>query len=186
MKNRIIKSGSLLISEPFLGDPHFNRSVIVICEHNEMQGSFGLVLNQTSKHLLADVMEDNIYPDIPLGTGGPVGQNTLHFLHRRPDLIEGGIEITKGVFWGGNFQKVKELLNNSALLPKDIRCFIGYSGWSAGQLTEELKKDSWYIGKADSDTIFEIPTNGLWRSVLKNMGGDFKVIANYPVDPSLN
>ena len=181
-----IKNGSLLISEPFLGDPNFERSVVLICEHETTQGSFGLILNQTSNLQLADVLEENIYPDVPLFVGGPVQHNTLHYLHRRPDVIDGGVEVMEGVVWGGNFQQVKDLLNNGVLSPKDIRCFIGYSGWSVSQLEKEVKKDSWIISKTTADTIFDTPAEEFWRSILKEMGGDFKVIANYPIDPRLN
>ena len=184
MKN--ISNGSLLISEPFLGDPNFERSVVLICEHETTNGSFGLVLNQTSHLQLADVLEENIYPDVPLFVGGPVQHNTLHYLHRRPDVIDGGIEVMKGVVWGGNFQQVKELLNNGVLSPNDIRCFIGYSGWSSEQLEKEMKKDSWIVAKTTADVIFDTPTENFWRSILKDMGGDFKVMSNYPIDPRLN
>ena len=124
---RNVKQGSVLISEPFLGDPNFERSVVLICEHETTQGTFGLVLNQTSNLLLADVLEENIYPDVPLQVGGPVQHNTLHYLHRRPDLIDGGVEIMDGVTWGGNFSQVKELLNNGVLSPNDIRRLLSCS-----------------------------------------------------------
>ncbi|WP_026997806.1 YqgE/AlgH family protein [Flectobacillus major] len=186
MKNRNVRSGNLLISEPFLGDPNFERSVVLICEHDNLHGSFGLVLNQESNLLLADVLDDNIYPDIPLYVGGPVQQNTLHYVHRRPDLIDGGQELVKGLIWGGNFKQVKVLLNNGVLSPNDIRCFIGYSGWSGGQLDGELKQDSWIVSPATSELIFDTPIQDFWRNILKKMGGDFKVMANYPTDPRLN
>lgn len=183
---RNVKQGSVLISEPFLGDPNFERSVVLICEHETTQGTFGLILNQTSNLLLADVLEENIYPDIPLLVGGPVQHNTLHYLHRRPDLIDGGVEIMEGVTWGGNFTQVKELLNNGVLSPNDIRCFIGYSGWEIDQLVSELKKDSWIISETTADVIFDTPAEKFWRNLLKDMGGDFKVMSNYPIDPRLN
>ncbi|MFC0185872.1 YqgE/AlgH family protein [Pseudarcicella hirudinis] len=146
MKNQIIVKGCLLISEPFLKDPNFERSVVLICDHNE-QGSFGLVLNHKMSLHLDDVLEENIYPDIPLFAGGPVQPNTLHFIHNRPDVIEGGTEILEGLYWGGKFEDVKKLLNNGVLTAQDIRCFIGYSGWDSGQLAGELKQDSWIVSK---------------------------------------
>lgn len=181
-----ITKGAILISEPFLKDPNFNRSVVLICEHETNQGSFGLILNQTSNLNLDDVLEENIYPDIPLYVGGPVQHNTLHYVHRRPDIIDGGITLMEGVTWGGNFQQVKSLLNNGVLSPKDIRCFIGYSGWEEDQLDNELKKDSWIVSSTTSEVIFDTPPENFWRTILKEMGGSFKVLANYPSDPSLN
>lgn len=186
MKNRNVNRGNLLISEPFLGDPNFERSVVLICEHHNSYGSFGLVLNQTSNLVLADVLEENVYPDVPLFIGGPVQQNTLHFVHRRPDLVDGGQELLNGVVWGGNFEQVKRLLNNGVLHPEDIRCFLGYSGWSGEQLKNELEQDSWIVASATSEMVFDTPSDSFWRTVLKGMGGDFKVMANYPTDPRLN
>lgn len=105
-----VSKGSLLIAKPFLGDPNFERGVILMCEHNE-QGSFGFVLNQTTDLFLGDVLDETIYQDITLHLGGPVEKNTLHFIHRRPDLVTGGTEIMKDVYWGGDFENVKTLLN---------------------------------------------------------------------------
>lgn len=181
----MLKNGNLLIAEPFLGDKNFERSVVLVCEH-DAKGSFGFVLNQTTDVLLADVLEQNIYPDIPLFIGGPVEQNTLHFIHRRADLIEKSVQIKEGLYWSGNFEQVIELLNVGALLAQDIRFFVGYSGWGAGQLDMELKKDSWIISQTPPDFIFETESKGFWRAVLKLMGGKFKVLANYPIDPRLN
>lgn len=177
--------GSLLIAKPFLGDPNFERGVILLCAYND-QGSFGFVLNQVTEMLLGDVLEETIYQDIPLHSGGPVEKNTLHFIHRRPDLISGGEEIMKDVFWGGNFDEVKTLLNVNKLKEDDIRFFIGYSGWSGGQLENELKEDSWIVTKSNADFLFTTVPGNFWREVLKNMGGEYRSIANYPIDPRLN
>ena len=75
-----VSKGSLLIAKPFLGDPNFERGVILMCEYND-QGSFGFVLNQVTDLMLGDVLEETIYQDIPLHLGGPVEKNTLHFIH---------------------------------------------------------------------------------------------------------
>ncbi len=186
MKHRKVISGSLLISEPFISDPNFERSVVLICAHDDTDGTFGLILNQVSELFLADVLEDNIYPDVPLYIGGPVQQNTLHYIHRRPDLVEGGKELVKGLFWGGNFAQMKIHLNNGVLHPNDVRCFVGYSGWEEGQLDGELKQDAWIVSQTNTSFIFDTPSEDFWRSILKTMGGDFKVMANYPTDPRLN
>jgi putative transcriptional regulator len=180
-----VSKGNLLIAEPFLGDPNFDRSVILICDHNE-HGSFGFILNQTTDLMLGDVLEETIYQDIPLYLGGPVEKNTLHFIHRRPDLIEGGGKVANGVYWGGDFEQVKRLLNLSQITGEDIRFFIGYSGWGGGQLDEELSQDSWIIGQSKAELIFSIPVEGFWREVLKDMGGKYRSIAHYPTDPTLN
>lgn len=176
--------GKLLIAEPFLGDPNFERSVVLLCEHNE-QGSFGLVLNQTSNLHLDDVME-NVYGEFPLYIGGPVEQNTLHFIHRLGDQIEGAVDIGNGIYWSGDFEEVKTLINIGKISENDIRLFIGYSGWSAGQLADEMNRNSWIVSETDAHFIFDTPANQFWRAILKSMGGEYKVLSNYPTDPRLN
>jgi putative transcriptional regulator len=144
------------------------------------------VLNQTTGLMLGDVLEETIYQDIPLYLGGPVEKNTLHFVHRRPDLIEGGGEIAEGVYWSGDFENVKMMLNLSQLTHEDVRFFVGYSGWGGGQLEDELAQKAWYVTPAKARLIFSTPADGFWREVLKDMGGKYRSIAHYPVDPSLN
>jgi putative transcriptional regulator len=180
-----ISKGSLLIAKPFLGDPNFERGVILVCEHNE-QGSFGFVLNQTTDLFLGDVLDETIYQDVTLHLGGPVEKNTLHFIHRRPDLVSGGSEIMDNVFWGGDFASVKTSLNLNTLQQEDIRFFIGYSGWSGGQLDAELNQDSWIITNTTADFLFNTPPGSFWREILRNMGGEYRSIAHYPIDPRLN
>lgn len=176
--------GKLLIAEPFLGDPNFERSVVLLCEHNE-NGSFGFVLNQQTNLKLEDVIDD-VYADFPLFLGGPVEQNTLHFIHRLGDIIDGTIDIGNGLFWTGDFDSVRSLLNIGKIKENDIRLFIGYSGWSEGQLEFEMKRNSWIVSETDANFIFDTPTDQFWRSVLKRMGGEYKVLSNYPTDPRLN
>ncbi len=185
MKDKSIKKGTLLISEPFSADQNFERSVVLICEHDQ-EGSFGLVLNQATNLQLSDVIKEAIYPEIPLFLGGPIEHNTLHFIHRRADLIDGGVEIENGLFWGENFQQIIQLLNQGVLPINDIRCFLGYSGWGMAQLDFEIKKDWWMITQGNSKFIFETETKDFWKKILQNMGGDYKVISNYPIDPRLN
>ncbi|MBO9639939.1 MAG: YqgE/AlgH family protein [Siphonobacter aquaeclarae] len=180
-----VTKGSVLLAEPFLGDENFERSVVLMCEHNP-QGSFGLVLTQTTELLLDDVIDDDIYPDVPLFVGGPVEKNTLHFIHRRPDIIEGSVELGERLFWSGNFQQIKQLLNLGTLPVADIRFFIGYSGWSAGQLDGEIARDSWIVSQSESDLFFDCATDQLWRTILRNMGGAYRVLSHYPTDPRLN
>lgn len=180
----LAERGKLLIAEPFLGDPNFERSVVLLCEHTS-QGSFGLVLNQTTNLRLDDVLE-NVYTDLPLYIGGPVEQNTLHFIHRLGNQIEGAVEIGEGIYWSGDFEHIKSLINIGKVSEKDIRLFVGYSGWSAGQLDDEMKRDSWIISATDASFLFDTPVDKLWRAVLKRMGGEYKVLSNYPTDPRLN
>lgn len=178
--------GDLLISEPFLPDPNFERSVILICEHNE-EGSLGFVLNKPTEHQLSEVLEVADFLEKQLYQGGPVQLNTLHFIHRAGNMINDGMSVRDGVYWGGNFEQLLSLMNTRQLNPEDIKFFVGYSGWSPGQLEEELKEDSWFVYKQTSAfDVFDSSAQDLWRKVLKNMGGKYRMFSNYPTDPRLN
>lgn len=179
-----VTNGNLLIAEPFMGDTNFERSVVLVCEHSPA-GTFGLVLNQSTDIHLGDVIEE-VHADLPLFVGGPVQQNTLHFIHRRPDLIDNSIQVMDGLYWSGDFEQVKKAVNLGTLTTRDARFFIGYSGWSDGQLENELLQKAWIVSRTDADFLFDTPTNEFWRGVLKRMGGEYKAIAHYPVDPRLN
>jgi putative transcriptional regulator len=185
MNNQFPAKGKVLIAEPFLGDPNFERSVVLLCEHNE-SGSFGFVLNQTTQLTIKDVIEEEIYVPVPLQVGGPVEHNTLHFIHRLGSLVEDTLTVTDGLYWGGDFEQIKSLLNMGKITQQDVRFFIGYSGWGSGQLDNELKQNAWIVTDADANFIFTTPTDQLWRGILRRMDGKYKSIANYPTDPRLN
>ena len=181
-----LKTGSLLISEPFMADPNFSRSVVLLCEHNKDEGSFGLVLNRKiEEHRLADIMGELDGLDAPVYYGGPVQLNTLHFLHTRPDLFDECTRVTDSIYWGGEFERLSYLISTKQFDNNSIRFFVGYSGWSAGQLQEEINQNAWFIAKGSENALFE-EQDKLWRSVLREMGGKFKVMSNFPTDPSLN
>lgn len=179
------QNGSLLISEPFLPDPNFERTVVLICEHSE-EGTFGFVLNKKSEVKVGDLIEDAPDFDAEVYVGGPVQHDTLHFIHRNGEL-EGAIEILKDVYWGGNFEQVLSLINTQQIHLPDYRFFVGYSGWSAGQLEEELEANSWIVvPQGTSEVIFDDNDQELWKTVLQNLGGRYNVFSNYPTDPRLN
>ncbi|MGR3811193.1 YqgE/AlgH family protein [Jiulongibacter sp. NS-SX5] len=184
MSNEEPAKGRLLIAEPFLGDPNFERSVILLCEHNE-QGSFGLVLNQLSNLTLADAV-DGLTGDFPLYVGGPVEYNTLHYVHRLGAKLPGSIDLGNGIYWSGDYEILKELIKLEQIPADDIRFFLGYSGWGEQQLEGEMKRNSWIVRDCDDALIFEADTETFWRKVLRDMGGNYKVMSNYPTDPRLN
>lgn len=187
MKGKINQpaKGHLLISEPFLPDPNFKRTVILLTEHNE-EGSVGFVLNKQTNITLNKLMTDFSDFSALVSYGGPVEPNTLHFLHKTGDILEGSIEIMKGVYWGGNFEALKILANTGKLNPSDFKFFIGYSGWGPGQLMDEIKANSWFCAPSVQEYCFLKNPENLWRKVLKNMGNEYSVISNFPEDPSLN
>ena len=179
------EKGRILISEPYLPDPNFERTIILLCENNE-DGSFGFVLNKPSLANVSDVMDDIKNYDTPAMVGGPVQQDTLHYIHRFASLDD-AVEITSGIFWGGNFEKLLFLLETKQLAHKDIKFFLGYSGWTAGQLEEELEQDSWIVSdQVSEELIFDTAPDAMWKKTLTIMGGRFSVYSNYPKDPRLN
>ena len=180
------QKGDLLISEPFLADPNFMRTVILLCEHNE-EGSFGFVLNKLAKVKLSDLIEGVPNRRDSIFIGGPVQQNTLQFIHRKPMAIEGGSQVIDGLYWGGNFDQMLTMTDSDLILSSDIKFFVGYSGWAAGQLKNELGLNSWIISRnVNADQIFDTDIDSFWKEVLKKMGGKYKIVSNFPVDPRLN
>jgi putative transcriptional regulator len=184
-ENRKPAKGDLLISEPFLPDPNFERTVVLLCEHND-QGSFGFVLNKPSILKFSDVMDESSYQEL-LYVGGPVEQDTLHVLHTQGNLLEGSVDLGNGIFWGGNFEQLQLLADTQQIEPANFKFFLGYSGWSIGQLEMELKEKTWIISnQAQKEQVFDMDAEQLWKNVLNEMGGKFKMISNYPIDPRLN
>ena len=179
------EKGRLLISEPYLPDPNFERTIILLCENNE-EGSFGFVLNKPSLANVSDVMDDIKDYAHPAMVGGPVQQDTLHYIHRHKSL-EDSVEVSPGIFWGGNFEKLLFLLDTKQMPHKDIKFFLGYSGWTAGQLEEELEQDSWIVSDhVTEELVFDTEPDAMWKKTLTIMGGRFSVYSNYPKDPRLN
>lgn len=180
-----LQAGILLISDPFLKDPNFIRTVVLLCEHQE-QGSFGFVLNKPLGLMLSDLITgaEGLY--IPVSEGGPVQKDSLHFLHCRPDLIEGGLKIADNIHWGGNFGLALSLLQTKELLPTEIRFFVGYSGWGEMQLEQELDERSWITRPAKNHLIFKKEIRTIWKEALTELGGEYSQMVNYPIDPQLN
>ncbi len=179
------EKGKILISEPFLNDPNFKRTIILLTEHNE-EGSVGFILNKPTELKFNDAVDG--YPDFDalIYFGGPVQINSLQFIHKAGDIIEGSIEVMPGLYWGGSFDSVKDLLEAGKLKPEDFRFFIGYSGWGDGQLMEEIGINSWIVADTKIEDIFSEEPDNLWREILKGMGKKFAILASFPENPSVN
>ncbi len=178
-------AGILLIADPFLKDPNFLRTVVFLCEHKE-EGSFGFVLNRQYENTLDELIPELKNFKIPVYYGGPVQVDSIHFLHQYPNEIPGGQEVIKGVYWGGDFDAVVDLLKTAAIDADKIRFFIGYSGWSEGQLATEMTEKTWLTVKADRQLVFHKDFSQIWKDALKHLGGDYEMMANFPIDPQLN
>lgn len=180
-----LHKGRLLLSEPYLADPNFERTVILLTEHNE-EGSVGFILNKPSESRLGEVMDDLKGLDAQIFIGGPVQQDTLHFIHRHGDL-EDAIELENGLYWGGNFEQLLSLVDTGQFSVTDIKFFLGYSGWSPDQLEEEMKLNSWIVSdRVSNELIFETVPDQMWKRAMQELGGRFSVYSNYPEDPRMN
>jgi len=178
-------AGILLIADPFLKDPNFLRTVVFLCEHKE-EGSFGFVLNRKYENTLGELIPELEGVELPVYYGGPVQMDTIHFLHQYPEEIPGGQEVIKGVYWGGDFDAVVNMIKTEDIDFNKIRFYIGYSGWSNGQLTDEMKEKTWLTVEATRKLIFHNKYEEIWKESLKHLGGDYEIMANFPIDPQLN
>ncbi len=179
------EKGRLLIAEPFMEDNFFKRSVVYLCEHNE-DGSFGFVLNNPLSVSLSELIEDFDVDGYPVNFGGPVNSSNLYFLHTLGSRLAGSIEVSDGIYTGGNFEELKPMMKTGLVSPEEIRFFMGYSGWEADQLQNEMEINSWLIGEAQTIDVIGNTDKTFWRDTLNKMGGKFKMISNFPEDPTLN
>lgn len=180
------QKGCLLISEPFLADKSFSRSVIYLCDHDE-NGSWGFVLNNPLNNVFSDFFPDEGLAELPLYSGGPVDPMMLFYVNRLEDPIDQSTEIVEGLAIGGDFEQLKLRLKASPELVKDIRLFLGYSGWSPGQLQNEVDEKTWIVMNPTSDEIIFTPSDHeLWKELLSKLGGKFKVMSGFPLDPNMN
>ena len=168
-----------------MGDPNFERTVVLVCRHDE-EGSFGLVLNRKSNLKLSDVLD--IYQNSErygieywrphaiqylalYSSGRPIGR--IYCVGRLRIL-------------GRRLRKIKSIYFPPVLLRRRDSVFFGLSGWSPGQLEEEIENKVWIVNNKATNNLFNLNQDSLWREILKQMGGKYKVLANYPIDPSLN
>lgn len=180
------KKGNLLIAEPaIIGDISFNRSIILLADHTA-EGSIGFILNKPLDYTISDLIPE-VDANFTVYNGGPVEQDNLYFIHKVPDLIPNSIEISFGIYWGGDFSKVAELIASNELDEKQIRFFLGYSGWDAKQLKEELKSNSWVVTEnIYKKDIIEKDYESFWKEKMLEFGGEYTIWSNAPEDPSFN
>jgi putative transcriptional regulator len=181
-----LQKGQLLIAEPsIIGDLSFNRSVILLADHNE-EGSVGFILNKPLKYTIKDVLPE-IEAKFKIYNGGPVEQDNLYFIHNVPHLIPNSIEISNGIFWGGNFELTKDLINKGLIKKKNIRFFLGYTGWDSEQLESEMQSNSWILSKnIYKKDILGKSSAHFWKEKILELGGDYLIWSNAPENPILN
>lgn len=181
-----LKKGHLLIAEPsILGDISFNRSVILLADHNN-EGSVGFILNKPLEYTLMDLVPE-IESSFTIYNGGPVEQDNLYFIHSIPDLIPDSVEISNGIYWGGDFEKTRDLINSGEIKKDSIRFFLGYTGWDANQLETEMNSNSWIlIENSYKQKILQKSSSNFWKEKIMELGGEYLIWSNAPENPMLN
>lgn len=174
--------GKILISEPFLEDPHFHRSAIWLLEHSE-NGSLGLVLNHATELVCEELFEDFNCQEL-VYLGGPVGRDQLLYLHNMPDL-DGSVEVVSGIYRGGDFKAIKFMYQENLIGDSKFRYFVGYSGWGPGQLEEEIVAKSWIVCEGKVEYVFNKDPD-LWKRILREQDREFAWLSNAPDDVNLN
>ena len=156
-----IHIGALLISTPLLHNTNFEKAIIFITEYNE-KGATGFVVNYPFARVLNELVEFNYAKPFPLFDGGPVEKEGLFFLHRCSDIINNGNEVTGNIYMSGNFKQAVEAINKQDISTNDIKLFIGYCGWDAGELEAEIAEGSWKGLNVPLDIVFNDGKENLW------------------------
>ncbi|QIU95770.1 YqgE/AlgH family protein [Bacteroides faecium] len=184
--NNVLPSrGKILISEPFLRDATFGRSVILLVDHTD-EGSMGLVINKQLPLLLNDIiMEFKYLDEIPLYKGGPVATDTLFYLHTLAE-VPGSISISKGLYLNGNFDEIKKYILQGNEINEHIRFFLGYSGWESDQLYNEIKENTWLVSEEEKSYLMKDNTKEMWRKALEKLGSKYETWSRFPQVPTFN
>lgn len=174
--------GQLLLADPTLREGLFCRSVVLLAEHSATDGAFGLVLNQPTGHVVGDLLKDEVFQPlrkIPVHQGGPVAQEQLTFSafwwNHEKSSLRWSIRIS-----------AEDAIAHSQRPGTLVRAFIGYSGWSPGQLENELRSHSWITTKPDPSLLGKTHDKALWADVLRDLSPFHRILAEAPEDPLMN
>lgn len=178
--------GQLLIAEPsVIQDNSFNRSIILLVACTT-EGSVGFIMNKPSSFTLRDFIP-KINTNFKVYNGGPVEQDNLYFIHTRPDLIENSLEISDGLYWGGDFNQVITMIEMQIIKKNEIKFFLGYSGWGSNQLKEEIENSSWVLSDNNyNGSLLKKSDIEFWKEKMIELGGEYSLWANAPEDPTQN
>ena len=184
--NNVLPSrGKILISEPFLRDATFGRSVVLLIDHTE-EGSMGLIINKQLPIFVNDIIKEFKYiENIPLYKGGPIATDTLFYLHTLAD-IPGAIPISKGLYLNGDFDEIKKYILQGNNVDRYIRFFLGYSGWESEQLSTELKENTWLVSKEENAYLMNGDTKDMWKQALEKLGSKYETWSRFPQVPTFN
>lgn len=177
--------GHILIAEPFLSGSYFNRSIIILATYSE-KGAIGFILNKKVDYPVEDLFVDFPDFDSAIHIGGPVGTDSIYFIHMLGDLIPGSLHIKDNLYWGGDFNVLKLQIKLGLVHPNQVRFFLGYSGWESGQLEEEIKENSWLVADLSETDLMSLDETEMWVQTVKMMGGKYSMWENFPENPSFN
>jgi len=174
-------TGSLLVAHPNMLDPNFRRTVLFISAHDAEDGAVGGILNRPLDKQVADLVNETPpegLGDVPVFLGGPVGKNQLMFAAFEWHKGE-GLKLNHNV----GVDEANELAGRD---PASIRAFVGYAGWSAGQLEAEMKQKAWILQKPSRAALAPARLPKLWFEIMRGLGPWYKMLSAAPDDPSLN
>ena len=174
------KQGKILISEPLMNDFHFGRSVILLIDHEETEGSLGIIINKTLNASVGDIVDDFADFEAPVYLGGPVADNQLFFVHTLGELLPDSSPIINGLYWGGDKETLKTLINTGIANETNMRFYLGYAGWDAGQLVSELVRNSWIISDITVEQFLNTPPDKMWSTFVRKMGSRYAMWERFP------
>ncbi len=180
-----LEKGKCLISEPFSPDSYFGRSVVLITEYDEKDGTLGYILNKPIELKINELFSDFPAFDAQCYIGGPVNPDTIHYLHTRVDLLPESTLVVDNIYWGGDFDQLKELVETNKIKPHEIKFYLGYSGWAPEQLLQEIDDKFWIVSDINPADIMKINHN-IWKELLDEKGQSYSLWANSPVNPGMN
>lgn len=185
MQTQTLEKGTILIARPSLLTDIFHRSVVLLTNHSSDSGSIGFVLNK-SLEIPVNVFLNDLNSDAMVYSGGPVDEQNIFYIHKRPDLIKDSEPITGTLYWAGDFDDVKHALNNGLIQPSEIRFYVGYSGWAKDQLEGEVKNGAWSVHQNLNFDLFKDWDHTLWKEQMIKLGGENLLWFNMPENPMLN
>lgn len=177
--------GQLLLDSGQLNGSFFQRTVVLICQH-DAEGAFGLVLNRSSGNKLGEMISAEVPEPLkeqPLYLGGPVQLSALSFLHADNFLPEAS--VMPNLDLGHSLDSLVEI-GESFSSGKKIKMFAGYAGWSPGQLEQEMERKAWLTHPASLELVFDADPDQLWQMILREKGWKYRLLAEMPEDISLN
>lgn len=183
-----LAKGTLLVASPRLLDPNFMHSVVLVCDHGE-SGAYGLIVNRPGPLAVADLGSDLPLLDgrqDKLWHGGPVGTEAVQVLHGFGAGIPDSTCVVDGVWVGADPTVLHAALEKDEAEDPRLRFVVGYSGWSPGQLEQELRECAWVVCPARASIVFDPEPETLWRRVLRELGGSLASLADVPPDPTWN